>query len=139
MAERIKWQALYKVGEPEIDEQHKQLFKMINSLQDAYEAGRNKTNIQKILEEMGTYLSTHFTCEEGYLKGHPRFEAHRKEHWKFVEKTMTFTRDFDASDAIFEYDILDFLKRWLVNHVLNTDIVFFRELKNPLSKNNVCQ
>jgi hemerythrin len=101
---------------------------MLNKLQDIYEAGNVKSEIQPVLEEMGDYLNTHFSCEEGYLKNHPRFEAHRKEHWFFVEKTMTFTKEFDLDDAVFEYEILDFLKRWLINHVLNTDILYFREL-----------
>jgi len=129
MEKKLKWQTAYMVGEPEVDQQHKKLFEMINSLQDTYETTNNKADLQKILEQMGDYLATHFSCEEKYLKDHPRFEAHRKEHWKFVNNTIQFTRDFDADDAIFEYSVLDFLKRWLLNHVLNTDIVYFRELK----------
>ncbi|KPA15661.1 Hemerythrin-like metal-binding protein [Candidatus Magnetomorum sp. HK-1] len=139
MSEKLIWLPAYQVGEPEIDLQHKKLFKMINALQSEYESGNNKTNIQNILEEMGNYLNTHFSCEEGYLKNHPNLAKHRKEHWMFVEKTMKYTRDFDANDAIFEYDILDFLKRWLVNHVLNTDIVFFRELKKQSAVKPDCK
>ena len=129
MSEKLKWQTAYQVGVQEVDNQHKKLFEMINALQEEYESGNKKTNIQKILEEMVNYLNKHFSCEETYIKKHPKFAKHRKEHWMFVEKTMKYSRDFDKNDAIFEYDILDFLKRWLVNHVLNTDIVFFRELK----------
>jgi len=129
MSEKIIWQAAYKVGEPEIDAQHKKLFEMLNRLQYTYEDNNIKSEVQKVLEEMVDYLNTHFSCEEGYLKDHPRIEAHRKEHWFFVEKTMKFTRDFDLDDAIFGYEILDFLKRWLINHVTNTDIVYFRELQ----------
>ena len=129
MSDKLKWQVAYQVGEPEVDAQHKQLFETLNRLQDVYESGNVKRDIQKVLEEMGDYISNHFSCEESYLKDHPRIESHRKEHWFFVEKTMKFTRDFDHNDAVFEYDILDFLKRWLINHVLNTDIVYFRELR----------
>jgi len=127
MRERLKWQVAYQVGVPEIDSQHKRLFELLNRLQDLYESGNIKSEIQQVLEQMGDYLNTHFSCEEGYLKNHPRIEAHRKEHWFFVEKTMKFTKDFDHNDAVFKYEILDFLKRWLINHVLNTDIVYFRE------------
>jgi len=130
MTEKIKWQVAYQVGVPEIDKQHKQLFTLLNRLQDIYNSGNIKSEIQKTLEEMVDYLNTHFSCEEGYLKNHPRIEKHRKEHWLFVEKTMKFTKDFDLNDAVFEYEILDFLKRWLVHHVLNTDIVYFRELNS---------
>jgi len=133
MNEKLKWQVAYQVGIPEIDKQHKRLFEMLNKLQDIYESDNVKSEIQTVLEEMGDYLNIHFSYEETYLKNHPRFDAHRKEHWFFVEKTMKFTKDFDLNDAIFEFEILDFLKRWLVNHVLNTDIVYFRELKNSFT------
>jgi hemerythrin len=133
MEHKLQWQTAYMVGVKEVDQQHKQLFEMINSLQDAYESNQQKADIQKILEKMGDYLSTHFTCEEQYLKDHPRFEEHRKEHWKFVNQTMKFTHEYDSNDAVFEYSVIDFLKRWLLNHVLNTDIVFFRDLKKSAS------
>jgi hemerythrin len=137
MSEKIQWQIAYQVGVPEVDQQHKKLFDMLNRLQDIYESGNVKSEIQQVLEEMGDYLNTHFSCEEIYLKNHPRIEAHRKEHWFFVEKTMKFTKNFDLNDAVFEYEILDFLKRWLINHVLNTDIVYFRELKNLNRNKNI--
>ena len=46
------WRAAYSVGNPQIDEQHKGLIRMINNLQDAMMEGKGKTALSAILNDL---------------------------------------------------------------------------------------
>ncbi len=63
----IAWNDSMSTGIAELDNQHKELIKMLNSLSEAMRSGNGNDEIEKILVFAGEYAQKHFECEEQYF------------------------------------------------------------------------
>lgn len=126
--ELIKWNAKYSVGVDEIDAQHQRLFALLNQFIENF-GGEEKKGLEDVLEEMVNYIDYHFTCEEKYFQAHPQFEAHRREHYEFVRKTLQLQKDYREKRVDITRDVLQFLVAWLKNHILGVDKKYFDDMK----------
>ncbi len=125
----IQWNDELSVNIDEIDDQHKNLIRIINRLDDAVSQGhRSKKTVPPtdVLSEMIDYLEYHFSTEEKYMIefDYPEYDAHRAEHELFVGKVTTFTEEFRKGKKDLSNDILLFLADWYLNHIKNTDAKF---------------
>jgi hemerythrin len=107
----------------EIDDQHKKLVDIINELHDAMKQAKSKETSLVIINKLAEYTQYHFSTEEKYMKefGYREYLSHKKEHEKFVEQVMSFKKDYEAGKAGLSFDILDFLKKWLITHIQSSD------------------
>jgi len=121
--EALPWKAKYSVHVKSIDDQHKELVRLINELNNAmlYEKGRNE--IARILKGLVDYTVLHFDYEEKLMKqcNYPDFDNHKKMHIKLVSTVQEFKRDFDSGEKELSKDVMEFLKSWLVEHIMGTD------------------
>ena len=119
----IPWKNKYSVSVTSIDDQHKQLVNLINELNNAmlYEKGRDK--ISQIIKGLVDYTVFHFDYEEGLLKknGYNDFDNHKKIHTKFIDAIKDFQNDFEYNEKELSKEVMDFLKRWLIEHIMGTD------------------
>lgn len=113
----------YSVGVDLYDEQHQNLFDMLNELHDAMKEGRGKDAASEILAEMAEYTEYHFDSEERYMgeHGYDGLEEHEVRHEKFVGRVAEFRSDLDDGKLSLFMELLDFLKDWLANHIQKTD------------------
>lgn len=132
MAEVIGWDDSCLVGLDEIDEQHKVLFDLYNSLLSAYRAKdkvEGKSVVNHAFEEMTNYLEYHFSTEEKiWRRDESIFPEHRKLHSGFVKYVLQATvndSDFESLGAL-----LDFLSTWLLDHIQTVDKRQFQELRD---------
>ena len=116
------------IGVPEIDDEHKRLFELIAEVDAAVKADDNSvTTAMGLLNELKQYAVTHFAHEEAYMeKIHdPELERQRKEHQAFVDKVNAYrlsdVTDDSAKEVILE--LLAFLSKWLMGHILGSDIL----------------
>jgi hemerythrin-like metal-binding protein len=118
----MPWTQDLELGIPTIDEQHKKLVAMINSLHRAVEKN-DAAGAKRVLQELVEYTGYHFGTEEKFFDqhGYPETEAHKTIHKKLVEKALAFTKKFDAGDEFLAQELLIFLKDWLVSHICVTD------------------
>lgn len=124
MAEKlITWTKEYSIGYSKIDNQHKKLVKMINELYDSFVEGNAENMTENILKKMINYTDYHFkTEEEAFEKyNYSDTKSHIKEHKDFVEKATNFYQDFKNGNVYVTYDIMNFLREWLVNHIAVSD------------------
>lgn len=63
----IEWTQDLSTGSDEIDNQHKELFRRINSLLDACNQGKGREEIGKTVQFLEDYVITHFSAEEEYM------------------------------------------------------------------------
>ena len=122
------WKPEYSVGHDDIDAQHKYLFELwilLNSIKDQKE---NRKSLMQALLSLFDYVKIHFTREEEYLRKHPEYEDHRKVHAEFINRTQEFVDQFQK-DSLDTEVVVDYLKDWLINHIVETDIRYFRELE----------
>jgi hemerythrin len=119
----LTWGDQYMVNIAEIDAQHKKLFDMVNEMHDAMRAGKGDDVIGRTLDGLLGYVKTHFATEERYMTQHgfPEYAAHKKEHEDLTAKALDLHKQFKEGKPVLSFDVMDFLKTWLQNHILGTD------------------
>jgi len=124
--ELISWGPKYYIGLSTIDNQHKVLVDLINKTYQHYGSDGNKKKLKEVLNELIEYTKFHFGEEEKYFKqfGFTDIEAHKAKHEQFVNKMKHFAEDINAGDTTVSFDIIDFLKNWLIQHILKSDVQY---------------
>lgn len=112
-----------------IDTEHARLFELANEayqlMQDNYTPDKYDYIIN-ILNGLKEYAIKHFADEEAYMESiqYKRLFTQKIEHQAFIAKLNEM--DLDSIDANQEKAILDllhFLNEWLVQHILEKDIL----------------
>ena len=82
----------FSVGVPLLDDQHRELIRMINSLIDHQDAGADSEPVADVLQSMTQYAAYHFSTEEQLLKeyDYPEYASHHGEHTHFKTKDCSF-------------------------------------------------
>ena len=118
----VVWSPQLEIGVPEVDAQHKQLCEYLNALHAAMREGR-QARVGELLELLRNYAHTHFRTEEALFTPIEEYRAkdkHLAQHREFEAKIDSIARaSGDSTTASF--DILSFLKNWLLNHIKVTD------------------
>jgi len=124
--EKIVWNESYSVGVQKIDDQHKELIKMINRLIEAEEITVYSEVISDTLTKMTDYAEYHFKTEEKYMKeyNYPEYSKHKLQHTEFRKKTVAFCMDTTALSEGIPIEILSYLTNWLKNHILKSDMQY---------------
>jgi hemerythrin len=117
------WEDELSVSISSIDDQHKKLIELINQFYENIRIASNKELISGLISGMKNYTVFHFKDEENLLKKfhYANFESHKKEHEFFLEKVNDLEERFSAGKLIISFEITDFLKKWIVNHIQETD------------------
>lgn len=128
----IAWTDELSVSIDSIDDQHKELVRLINDLNRAMRNKESQAVIQRIVHGLKEYVITHFAYEEELFDkfGYADAEAHKSVHAKFVEKVGDFEHALSSGQATVSIEVMNFLKDWLVQHIMGTDqkyIGFFHE------------
>ncbi|HTP59183.1 MAG TPA: bacteriohemerythrin [Spirochaetia bacterium] len=119
----FEWSQDLSVNGKEIDDEHRMLIGMINTLNDAMLAHKGREAQKATIESMVDYAATHFATEERYMQAfrYQGYPAHRVEHQKFTAKALELKTRADNSGFILTLEIVTFLKSWLQNHIMGTD------------------
>ncbi len=120
---RIDWKDEYSVGIESIDEQHKKLINLINTLQTIVDYSTGEEFERECLAAVVDYTKTHFVYEEGLMRkyGYPDFEAHKAQHQKMIDKVDELLEEYEKQPESAMRSALDFLKQWLIRHINGTD------------------
>jgi hemerythrin len=122
--EYIKWLAdKYTVHIQKFDQQHQKLVEIINEVFNARINHVGQGIILNIIVQLNDYTKSHFMEEEALLKEnqYPALETHKNEHAVFIAKVNGFIQEFHANALSLNDEMLEFLKNWLINHIMQTD------------------
>lgn len=119
----LVWSDHYSVGVKQFDAQHQQLFRLVNELFAAMQAGQGNDVLQGILFGLVRYTKDHFAAEEKVMDSlhYAGLKQHIDEHRKLTEQVEKFTQDFKAGKQTLSISVLNFLKHWLVDHIGTCD------------------
>lgn len=117
------------IGIETIDNEHRQLFRIINDIRDLLdnEILEDKYDrTREMLEQLEQYAEEHFKHEEDYMEkiNHPELQLQKKQHLEFCSK-------IDEADAVvpsneqqaFLDDLLKYLVTWLYRHIISSDLM----------------
>lgn len=123
--DRITWSDTFSVGVAELDDQHKRLVRMINRLIDEQKTLTKPETIAELITEMTDYTLEHFRAEEYLMAeyGYERLAQHVEVHQDFIKKTQGFMA-VPAGPNLLSKALLEFLKSWLVGHILHEDMQY---------------
>ncbi len=119
----VEWSDDFSVKVSLMDDEHKQLFDLINDLNEAMLDGQSGSKISDILDSLIDYTKYHFGHEEEMLKkiNYPHIKEQEMSHRAFVNKMIEFKNELNSGKMLLSVKMIDFLKDWLVSHIINTD------------------
>jgi len=122
----INWKDEFSVGIAEMDDQHKKMIEMINRLIAEQNTLTDPQTIAELLTEMTDYAQVHFRAEEYLMAeyGYDRKTQQEEQHQAFIDETMEFCSAADIGPNILSVALLDFLRTWLVDHILQEDMQY---------------
>ena len=113
------------VGIPDLDNDHKQLFDLLNGLNLSITEGKSPVEIKKWLQLIIEDAAQHFSHEENILieKKYPGVDAHAKTHSQILNSLQHIKTNFIPYDLDSGWiDTGLRIKRILIEHVINEDL-----------------
>jgi hemerythrin len=121
----VQWTPALAVGIEIIDDQHKELFRRVDSLMEAMKWAKGRTEIRTVIAFLGTYVVEHFQQEEVYMQefAYPDYKSHKQEHDSLVQeykgmKNTLLTSGLNAMEVV---KIQRRLVDWLGHHIGEAD------------------
>ena len=118
----IKWHDAYSVKNEILDNQHKSIFNLLNSLYDSCMTNTVYFTYKSILDELISDTMKHFATEEKHLKeiGYGNIEEHLKEHREF-ENIMNNVFASEPNNYDNCKELLVFVADFILHHVIVID------------------
>lgn len=123
--ELIQWNEKYRIGVPEIDQDHEMLIGLINELYAKVEAHMEREEIKDFFRRVEQEMAAHFAREEKMMVEHhyDGYAEHKADHEKLLGEIRDIAEDF--ADGVCDYDPDKALARqltdWFVAHTQNHD------------------
>ena len=113
----------FKLGIPEMDEEHIILVNMLNEVHELIHSGEKEKAGQYFRDTLAAYVETHFSDEETYLEkiGYPQLDDHRKIHAIFKRSMEESLPKIDTLDEAAFRSALTDVYTWIINHIGKTD------------------
>ena len=124
--EIFPWDANFETGISLIDEQHKTLVNLLNTLVSHLAFQSDAPTLNAVFGQLRDYTVVHFTTEEAvwgqYLADDPVTIHHHATHTNFVDEVLRLKAEEDSKpfETVIE-NIVTFLTRWLALHILESD------------------
>jgi hemerythrin len=128
-AVRLEWTSALVTGIPEIDEQHRELFRCVSRIRDAAFTG-DVGELDRTLAFLREYVTFHFQAEERYMaeRRFPGLARHREEHALLLEAVRQIEGDHHRHESG-EKSVVRverFLSDWMRTHIGVTDLAMAR-------------
>ncbi len=120
----IVWSDVLSVQVDEIDEDHQKLVNIFNILNHSVLEGDSPEYLAAVLEELINCTIWHFSHEERLMLkyGYEGIEGHKAVHQQLIESAKDLQQNILRSDKPVEGEAIEFLERWLTEHILTADM-----------------
>ncbi|MDR1506776.1 MAG: hemerythrin family protein [Treponema sp.] len=124
-----------QLGNPLIDEQHRQLMTIVNDLLDACRQSRIE-QLEHVLAFLRYYTAKHFFDEEvlQIQYGYPGYANHRIYHEEFKKTIHDFIGELKENGPGDELAgrVTVCVKNWLLNHIFSEDMKLVRHIDEQM-------
>lgn len=125
------WKKEFELGIQSIDEQHKKLLEIGNTISDLlsnhHEGDDNYDEIYQVIGELKDYTVYHFDAEEELLVQYQYgdYDKHKKEHDDFIAYLDSINfEDMDTEQTKFLKELLSKIIEWVFKHIISTDFMY---------------
>ena len=129
----IEWTEKLTTHIQEIDDQHKQLFDIINDLLAAYQEGSEKDKIGAAIDFLEKYAIIHFDNEESYMRryDYPESSQHVASHLEFIENLLDIKKRYmlKGMSRRLMNQTNQMIVNWWLDHIQKVDKVLGDYLK----------
>ena len=124
----ITWKPEYDLGIHIIDEQHRGVVSIINSLYYAIQNKYGENMLTPTINMIHQYTRIHFNLEEDFLEkcDFPHLKEHRELHKELIDTLSKFEKESKWNHD--PHQFMDFLKTWWINHICNKDRIFLNHI-----------
>lgn len=124
-AELVRWDAAFSVNNGLIDEEHKAIVRLLNTLYGDWVGSSGALCSRAIMDELSATVVRHFINEEALLRENrcPKLETHKMAHRAFVVELQAIAAEMrrGAPVADVKLTLLSFVRRLVIGHVLTMD------------------
>ena len=128
----FKWNKMHAVFIPEIDAEHKNIFRLADELHQAVVGGAAASQVQAILRELIAREEDHFAHEERLMRAtnYPASAWHKRQHDTMRKRVKEFAPRTEGGQRQAVLLLLDFLSDWLRNHIRLADCMMAAHVRN---------
>ena len=122
----LVWDDCLSVGNPQLDEDHRQLFALFNRLCQALEDNQPAGHLETLLVELLGYSERHFAAEEIAMQqsDFDGYSEHIAEHETLYDKVAELRKRLADGERKLALELGIFLQEWLLHHVKVEDQKF---------------
>jgi hemerythrin len=135
----VTWSATYSVGIKLIDDQHKELFNLVNDMYNHVnndDEEEERAYFQSVIRQVVGYVKKHFATEEIIMK-RTKFQGyagHKKEHDSFILSVVDIIGKFNEGKRVPLISLTHFIKDWILTHIAIMDKQYFERLIKGASR-----
>ncbi len=128
----FKWTRVHAAFVPEIDAEHRALFRLGDELQEAIVAGAGAERLNAIVQALVASMDDHFSHEERLMRSsrYPIHAWHKRQHDGARRRVRKFAESLAQDGEGVALELAEYLATWLKNHVGLTDRMFGAYLRN---------
>ena len=133
----IEWRPYYKLGIEKIDNQHEFLMENINQLIEIHETTGDKNAVATVFVELINYFVLHFEIEEMEMQdcNYSELKRRRFENDMFCNNLERARLDYLNGQISSLGYIIDYVKLWIIDHIIIEDKKYVAELSEKYQKN----
>jgi hemerythrin-like metal-binding protein len=133
----FKWSSTLSVYLPEIDAEHRAIYRLGNELHKAVLADADPARLQPILVNLLETVEQHFRHEERLMRAihYTAFAWHKGQHDAVRKRSRVLARRIAAGDRAAAGELLDFFSNWVRGHMAVADRMMSARLRNYLRFN----
>jgi len=122
--EVLEWTNSITLYNDKLDEQHKELFDLINQIITQERIEPMSEDFAIILSKISDYGLEHFKTEEKLMQdlNYPHLDKHRKEHREYIYHVALFNTNFKSKNYTEPAKVVKFVKGWWYWHIMMQDL-----------------
>lgn len=121
----IEWSDEFCTGQVRVDRQHQRLVQLLGELYRDVAAGTPEAALWRVFGELDRYANHHFAAEEKLMRecglAGRLADSHLREHAAYRDRIASFKARHAREEKMLAVQVLAFLHRWWVEHILNID------------------
>ncbi|MDO8607964.1 MAG: hemerythrin family protein [Phaeospirillum sp.] len=133
----LLWREEMCVGQVDIDGDHRQLIAIINDFENMAQRLPGDRTLHETLIGLHDYAAIHFDREEAIQAAchYPFHAPHKQQHQELLASIKAMARRYfiDRTDPVTKESLAEvsrFLRHWLVDHIIKSDLRMREHLKN---------